>query len=188
MTSWKLSNWPWVIFFPLALFTLSVPLAPLALSLCGSTRASYGPLTLPVWLGVSASISQPSGTWSCCFHETQMCSLLSAAHCASHSCRGKYEDGQRGCCSTLPLSLSLSSELRCSLSLSQVVSWYDAHSYYLFTLPLCLAVLNCMLSHHLFFAVPPLIPLSFSLSLLIYVSVFPSAASSGCFLSMLLIL
>lgn len=49
-------------------------------------------------LTASASITLPSGRYAvpAALHDSQMRSLLSAAHSASHSCRGKYEDGQSG--------------------------------------------------------------------------------------------
>ena len=124
-----------------------------------------------------------------------MCSLLSAAHSASHSCRGKYEDGQRGWellrspslspspspSLSLSLSLSLCSELRCSLSRSLSLSLrLSAGMMPTPTIPsLCHSFmvdwtaryLTIPFSFFFFFAVSPFIPLSFSLPLLICVPV-----------------
>lgn len=158
VTSWELLNWLRVIFSLLAPFTPSVPLVTDVLwvahpSSVGVHR-SLGQVVYVVLLfpRVSDVLSPP----------------LTLPHTAAE---GNMRTGSVAeCCSTLPPSLSLSSELRCSLSLR-----LSAGTMLTPTIsPVCHSslLLNCMLSHHLFSAVSSLIPLSFSFSLLIYVSLY----------------
>lgn len=168
VTSRKLSNWPWVIFSPLALFTLS-SLWLLSRSLSGSARMSCGRLTPSVWLGVSASISQPSGTRVPLFPRHS--DVLAPLHCSLCFTQLQREIWGRATWYS-SLSLSLFSKLRLSLSLRLSVAAMLTPAISSLCHSFLLSWTACY--HHLslfFFTVSPLTPVPLSLLLLILVSV-----------------